>query len=728
MEEKEFAIDGMTCASCARRVEASLNKIDGVEANVNFANERARVSYNPDTTSLDDLASAVAAVGYRAEIEEHDHGSDDLTVRLIVAFVLSLPILLLTMIEPLQFNNWQWLSMLLASFVVFWAAAPIHRATLVNARHGQVTMDTLITIGVLAAYFWSLYALFFTDAGMNGMRMSFQLLPEHGGDSSELYFEVAAMVVSLILLGRWLEERAKQKAGAALEALLTLGAKQVSLLRDGKEELIAADQLQADDLFLVRPGEKIATDGVVVEGEAAIDMSMLSGESLPIEVGPGSEVIGATINTSGRLVVRASRVGEETALWQIIELVRKAQSSKAPVERLADRVSAIFVPIVIVLALLTLAGWLIAGAGANFAFTAAVAVLIIACPCALGLATPTALMAGVGRGAQLGVLIRSAEVLERTRQVDTIVLDKTGTVTQGKMAVSEMRFFADQEEILPLIASLESASEHPVAQAIAAAYDDSGLVVERFVNHQGLGSEGVVAGRRVIIGRLRLLQDKGIHVSEEVVTAQKDMEAAGQTAVLAAIDGQVVAVISVADTIKESSAEAIADFNQLGLKSILLTGDNEITAQAVAESVGIGDVISQVLPEEKAEIVNRLQDDGATVAMVGDGVNDSPALAKADLSLAMGSGSDVAIETADITLVSSDLRSAGDAISLSRATLRVIKENLGWAFGYNVAAIPLAMAGLLNPMIAAAAMAFSSLSVVLNALRLRRFHSKRSQS
>ncbi len=742
----DLPITGMTCASCANRIERRLNKLDGVTATVNFATEKAAVDYDPGAAAPEDLLGAVQAAGYDAALppapgehhgaHEHPEPSGDETAalrqRLTISAALTLPVLLMATIPALQFDNWQWLSLTLASPVVIWGARPFHSAAWVNARHGTATMDTLISVGVLAAWLWSVYALFLGDAGMPGMRMPFELIPARGAGADAIYLEVASAVTTLILLGRYFEARARRNAGAALKALLELGAKDVSVLdAGGQERRIPVDQLAAGQLFVVRPGEKVATDGVVEEGSSAVDMSMLTGESVPVEVAPGSEVAGATVNAGGRLVVRATRVGADTALAQIARLVTEAQTGKAPVQRLADRVSGIFVPIVIGLALATLAYWLLAGEGAGFAFTAAVSVLIIACPCALGLATPTALMVGTGRGAQLGLLIKGPEVLESTRRVDTIVLDKTGTVTTGKMSLIDVVVAEGtrRDEALRLVGALERASEHPIAQAIArAAESETGPLpaVEGFTNREGLGVEGVVEGHALVAGRPSLLADRSLALAPELDAARLAAQAQGRTAVAAAWDGRARAVLVVADTVKPTSAEAIAQLRDLGLRPVLLTGDNEMAARAVAAEVGIDEVIADVLPADKVAVVRRLQDEGRVVAMAGDGVNDAPALAQADLGLAIGTGTDVAIEASDLTLVSGDLRAAGDAIRLSRATLRTIKQNLGWAFGYNIAALPLAAMGYLNPIIAGAAMAFSSVSVVFNALRLRRFRSTRA--
>jgi P-type Cu+ transporter len=735
----ELPITGMTCASCANRVERRLNDLDGVTASVNYATEKARVEFDAASVAPQELVEAVESAGYAASLPagDRDHARDaeedetaPLRRRAIVAAVLSVPALAMAMIPALQFDNFQWLSLNLVTPVVLWAAWPFHRAAWANAKHGAATMDTLISVGTLAAWLWSLYALFIGDAGMNDMRMAFDLFPGSGSGADQIYLETAGIVTTFALAGRYFEAKATRRAGAALTALLELGAKDVAILdAEGREVRVGVEQLAAGDRFVVRPGEKIATDGVVEQGASAVDMSMLTGEALPVEVRPGSAVAGATVNAGGRLVVRATKVGADTALAQIARLVEEAQAGKADVQRLADRVSGVFVPVVIALAVGALGFWLGTGESASFAFTAAVAVLIIACPCALGLATPTALMVGTGRGAQLGLLIKGPEVLESTRRVDTVVLDKTGTVTTGRMSLVAVSVAdgIEREDALRLAGALEHASEHPIAQAIARAASGAGplAAVEAFANREGLGVEGVVDGHAVVVGRPALLADWSMHLPAELDAARVAAEARGETTVAAGWDGRAAAVFAVADTVKDSSAEAVASLKALGLRPVLLTGDNATTARAVASEVGIDDVIAEVLPSEKADAIARLQAEGRVVAMVGDGVNDAPALAQADLGLSIGTGTDAAIEASDLTLVSGDLRAAADAIRLSRATLRTIKQNLAFAFGYNAAAIPLAAAGLLSPVVASLAMAFSSVSVVGNALRLRRFQARR---
>lgn len=737
----ELEIGGMTCASCAMRIEKKLNRLDGVTATVNYATEKASVTV-PAGVDTAVLIAEVEKTGYTAVVpappapegaqpdgEQPDPELTALRQRLIASVVLTVPVIAMAMIPALQFTYWQWLSLALAGPVIVWAAWPFHKAAWINLRHGAATMDTLISMGTIAALLWSLYALFFGTAGMPGMTHPFEFTVAPSDGAGNIYLEVGAGVTTFILAGRYFEKRSKRQAGAALRALLELGAKEVAVLRDGVETRIPTSALRVGDEFVVRPGEKIATDGVVVGGTSAVDASMLTGESVPVEVGEGDVVTGATVNAGGRLVVRATRIGADTQLAQMARLVEEAQTGKAEVQRLADRVSGIFVPIVIVIALGTLVAWLAAGFPAAAAFTAAVAVLIIACPCALGLATPTALLVGTGRGAQMGILIKGPEVLESTRKVDTVVLDKTGTVTSGRMTLTAVHTDdgVQREELLRLAGALEDASEHPIAQAVAAAATrELGTLpsVEEFANVEGRGVQGIVDGHAVVVGRASLLADWSQHLSAGLAAVKAEAEAQGKTAIAVGWDGRARGVLVVADTVKATSAEAVAQLRALGLTPVLLTGDNRAVAEQIAREVGITEVIAEVLPQDKVEVVRRLQGGGKVVAMVGDGVNDAAALAQADLGLAMGTGTDAAIEASDITLVRGDLRSAADAIRLSRRTLGTIKGNLFWAFAYNVAAIPLAALGLLNPMLAGAAMAFSSVFVVGNSLRLRSFRSR----
>ncbi|MBD7993724.1 copper-translocating P-type ATPase [Arthrobacter sp. Sa2CUA1] len=740
----ELEIGGMTCASCAMRIEKKLNKLDGVTATVNYATEKAKVTV-PDGYDPAQLIAEVEKTGYTAVVPAPKRGKADgaaadagaedpelvsVRHRLIGSVVLTVPVIAMAMIPALQFTYWQWASLALASPVIVWGAWPFHKAAWANLKQGAATMDTLISMGTSAAFLWSLYALFLGTAGTPGMKHPFEFALAPSDGAANIYLEVGAGVTMFILAGRYFEKRSKKQAGAALRALLELGAKEVSLLRGGIETKIPVEELQVGDEFIVRPGEKIATDGVVVSGTSAVDASMLTGESVPVEVAEGDAVTGATTNAGGRLVVRATRIGADTQLAQMAQLVEDAQTGKAEVQRLADRISGVFVPVVIAIAVIALGGWLGAGFPVSAAFTAAVAVLVIACPCALGLATPTALLVGTGRGAQMGVLIKGPEVLESTRRVDTVVLDKTGTVTSGKMtlvdAVTEPG--TGRADLLRLAGALEDASEHPIAQAIAkGATEETGAlaVPEDFANLEGKGVQGVVDGHAIVVGRESLLAEWSMTLSPGTAAAKAkaEAEAKGKTVVAVGWDGQARGILIVADTVKPTSAEAVAQFKAIGLTPILLTGDNDAVARQIAAEVGIEEVIAEVLPQDKVDVVRRLQAEGKVVAMIGDGVNDAPALAQADLGLAMGAGADVAIEASDITLVRGDLRSAVDAVRLSRKTLGTIKTNLFWAFAYNVAAVPVAALGMLNPMLAGAAMALSSVFVVGNSLRLRGFKS-----
>ena len=739
----DLTIGGMTCAACANRIEKKLNRLDGVDASVNYATEKARVT-TPEGYDAQLLIAEVEKTGYTAELPPSGKDSsgaagegesrEDVEIRvlkqrLIGAAVLSVPVIAMAMIPALQFDYWGFASLVLAAPVVVWAGWPFHKAAWANFKHGAATMDTLIAVGTSAALIWSVIALFFGTAGQPGVVHPFELTISRTDGLGHIYLEVAAGVITFVLLGRYFEKTSKRQAGAALRALLELGAKEVSILRNGTEHRVPIEELNVDDEFVVRPGEKIATDGVITSGNSAIDASMLTGEAVPVEVTVGDNVAGATVNAGGRLVIKATRVGSDTQLSQMAKMVEDAQSGKAEIQRLVDRVSSVFVPIAIAVAAAALGGWLGAGFPISAAFTATVAVLIIACPCAMGLAAPTALLVGTGRGAQMGVLIKGPEVLESTRKVDTIVLDKTGTVTTGKMTLTDTITAdgVDRAELLRLAGGLEDYSEHPIAQAIAAgATAEVGDLPapESFDNVEGKGVQGVVEGHAIVAGRESLLNDWSMHLDENLTTAKQAAEAQGKTAITVGWDGQARGVLVVSDQIKPTSAEAIGQFKELGLTPVLLTGDNQTVAEQVASEVGIDRVVAEVLPKDKVDVVVGLQDEGKVVAMVGDGVNDAPALAQADLGLAMGTGTDVAIEAAEITLVRGDLRAAADAIRLARRTLRTIKQNLFWAFGYNSAAIPIAAFGLLNPMLAGAAMAFSSVSVVSNSLRLRRFKAK----
>ncbi|NPC98949.1 cation-translocating P-type ATPase [Nocardioides sp. zg-DK7169] len=736
--DTELAITGMTCASCANRIERKLNKLDGVTATVNYATEKAKVTH-PASVGTDVLLSTVEAAGYSATVPQVEPAAEEgagedpadrelaaLRQRLVVSALLTVPVVAMAMVPAWQFDGWQWVSLTLAAPVAVWGAWPFHRAAWTNLRHGATTMDTLVSVGVIAAFGWSVVALLWGSAGEIGMTHPFRITVERTDGMGNIYLEAATGVTTFLLAGRWFEKRSKRRAGAALRALLDLGAKDVAVLRGAPgaetEVRVPAAELSVGTRFVVRPGEKLATDGVVESGTSAVDASMLTGEPVPVEVGPGDDVVGGCVNVGGRLVVRATRVGADTQLAQMARLVEEAQAGKASVQRLADRVSGVFVPVVIALAVATLGFWLGTGVETSAAFTAAVSVLIIACPCALGLATPTALLVGTGRGAQLGILIRGPEVLESTRQVDTVVLDKTGTVTTGVMSLVEViADGAGEDEVRRSAAALEAGSEHPIARAVVAGAEGPLPEVEGFANVPGLGVSGIVEGREVVVGRPALLAERGLAVPDALAAALGDARAAGHTPVVIGWEGRARGVLVVSDTVKDTSAEAVADLRRLGLHPILLTGDNELSARTVAAAVGIEEVIADVLPADKADVVRRLQDEGRVVAMVGDGVNDAAALAQADLGIAMGTGTDIAIEASDLTLVRGDLRVAADAVRLARRTLGTIRGNLFWAFGYNVAALPLAAAGLLNPMLAGAAMALSSVFVVSNSLRLRGF-------
>ncbi len=721
----ELDLQGMTCASCAGRIEKKLNRVEGVQASVNYATEKAHVLAEPGI-STEDLISTVEKAGYGASIPVPDappvDHAKDLKLRMIRSFVWSIPVVLMAMVPPLQVPGWQWFSLVLATPVVFWCGLPFHKSTLVNLRHGATTMDTLVSIGTNAAYWYSVYSLFFSYAGYIPYKHEFELHLGHGSPAGNIYFEAAVAIISFLLLGRWIEARSRQEAGAALRSLLEMGAKEVAIIRDGREERLPISQLMVGDEFVVRPGEKVASDGIVVEGASSVDNSLITGESVPVDVCVGDEVIGATMNTDGRLLVRATAIGSDTQLAQISRLVEAAQTGKAQAQRLADKISSIFVPIVLAVAALTFLAWTVYGTGFAFAFMAMVSVLIIACPCALGLATPTALLAGTGRGAQLGIVIRGPQTLESAHRLNTIIMDKTGTITSGEMSVANLVTVpgTSPDELLHVAGALEQPSEHPIARAITA-HAGSTATVEAFGNLPGRGVRGQVEGRHALAGNAALLAENGIALPDELARALEDGTGRGQTVILVAWDGQARGAVAVADTVKPTSKRAIAEFKKLGMRTVMLTGDNERAARTIAADLDIDEVYADVMPADKVEVVGRAQSGGAQVVMVGDGVNDAAALTRADLGIAMGSGTDAAIAASDVTLMRPDLMLAADAIRLSRRTLGTIKTNLFWAFFYNVISIPVAAAGYLNPMFAGAAMAFSSVFVVLNSLRLRTF-------
>jgi Cu+-exporting ATPase len=724
----QLDIEGMTCASCATRIEKALNKVEGVEASVNYATEQATVLGDAPT---DALLTAIENAGYHAHVhsDEPSTGVDPMVAlrnRLIISASMTLPVMVLSMVPPFQFLYWQWVVFVLAVPVATWGAWPFHRAAAINARHGVATMDTLISVGVGAALGWSLYALFFGGAGMPGMTMTLELFGQPGEGSHEIYLEVAAAVTTFMLLGRYLEHRAKRDAGAALRALMESGAKEATVLRDGVEKLLPLAMVKQGDVMVVRPGERIPTDGEIVEGVAAIDTSMMTGESVPVEATVGDSVLGGTINTSGLLKVRATRVGDDTELARMAKLVERAQTGKSDAQRLADRISAVFVPIVIVVAIVTFAAWMIFAGSLTIAFQAAVATLIIACPCALGLATPTALLVGTGRGAQLGLLISGPEVLEHSRSIDMVVLDKTGTLTTGNMRALAVHAEDghSNDEVLGRAAAVEAGSEHPLARAIVDKAREESISIPQatgFSTEAGFGASATIGGESVAVGRPAWLESQGFILSSELQKHLDELHLTGNTVVGVASGQSVVGLIQIADTLKESSAEAIATLQSLGLTTVMATGDHESVATAIAQSVGIDRVEAGLTPEGKADLIVRLQAEGHQVAMVGDGINDAPALATANLGIAMGTGTDAAMSAGDLTITRGDLMGVADGIRLARKTLGTIRGNLFWAFAYNVAAIPLAVAAVLNPVVAGLAMAFSSVFVVTNSLRLRSF-------